>query len=303
MIEPTLLVASACTALMSGNSTSSAGTWISPPPPTTASTQPAENPASTSSSRTASVISSPPNPGSVRLADASRASSTKSFLSPLRGRSCRVSVPARGVDDVEQRSARDPSSEVVEQDVSAAFRRRSGGGAVVRSDDHVGQVPEGTARRQRLRPVRVETGGGDRAVAECLEQGVVVDDSPSRHDDQVSMSWHQRELLGPDQLPGLGRQGGGDDHHVARAQQLAKPVVAVPEHDIAVALPARGPSQSLHPHVACERLARQVPTAVPVADDPERLSRELAVHVAVPLAPLLGACPSRCIAAEHQHEH
>src|SRR5699024_11982597 len=42
-IDPTLLVASACTALIPGTS-SSAGSWTSPPPPTTASIHPATRP-------------------------------------------------------------------------------------------------------------------------------------------------------------------------------------------------------------------------------------------------------------------
>src|SRR5690625_893760 len=74
MIEPSLFVASACTGLIPGTS-SSAGSWISPPPPTTASTNPAARPASASSSRVQTLTSRPAEAGSVRVCSASRAGS------------------------------------------------------------------------------------------------------------------------------------------------------------------------------------------------------------------------------------
>src|SRR5688572_23562875 len=66
----------------------------------------------------------------------------------------------------------------------------------MRGDDGVRELPQRMIRRQRLLVVHVESGTGDRALAQGLDERRLVDNRPAGGVDQIRAAFHEVQLTG-----------------------------------------------------------------------------------------------------------
>src|SRR5215217_1867164 len=136
--------------------------------------------------------------------------------------------------------------------------------------------------RQRLLGVDVERGARDRALAQRLQQHVLVDDRAARGVDEDRRPLHQAQLARADEPARAVAQPRVDRQHVRALEQL------VARHRLDAGLGGRLRREVLAPrdHVHLERLrdARDAPAELPQPEDAERAARQLGADRALPAA-------------------